>query len=156
MRSWIFIIWLLDRKLIKRRVPSYSAREVVKQQLNIQTEAFSEKYLGLPTAVGKLTIDAFEYITESARSSVNGWAEKNLSYPAEEMLIKSMFQAKPIHGMSYFLLSKGSCTKFTSIMEDFGGMVIWIRDPCIGYPRINWLFQNLKEGWVSVICRLLM
>jgi hypothetical protein len=96
---------------------------MVKQHLNIQTEAFSEKYLGLPTTVGKLISDAFEYITESARSSVNGWAKKNLSYPGKEVLIKSVIQAKPIHGMSYFLLSKGSCTKFTSVMGRF--LVKW-------------------------------
>jgi hypothetical protein len=94
-------------------------REVVKQHLNIHIEAFSEKYLGLPTAVGKLTSEAFEYITESARSSVNGWAEKNLSYPGKEVLIKSVVQAKPIHGMSCFLLSKSTCKKFTSVMGQF-------------------------------------
>jgi hypothetical protein len=91
----------------------------VKHHLNIQTKAFNEKYLELPTAVGKLTSEAFEYITESARSSVNGWAEKNLSYPGKEALLKSVVQAKPIHGMSCFLLSKSSCTKFTSVMGKF-------------------------------------
>jgi hypothetical protein len=94
-------------------------REVVKQHLNIHIAAFSEKYLGLPTAVGKLTSEAFEYITESARSSVNGWAQKNLSYPGKEALIKSVVQAKPIHGMSCFLLSKSTCKKFTSVMGQF-------------------------------------
>jgi hypothetical protein len=47
-------------------------REAVKQSLNIQIEAFSEKYLGLSTAVGRLTGEAFEYIVESARGSING------------------------------------------------------------------------------------
>jgi hypothetical protein len=51
--------------------------------VNIQVEAFSEKYLGLPTAVGKITSDAFEFIADNARSTVNGWAEKNLSYPGK-------------------------------------------------------------------------
>jgi hypothetical protein len=60
---------------------SEAHRTEVKQVLNIQTWAFSEKYLSLPTAVGKLTSEAFEYILESARSSINDWAEKNLSYP---------------------------------------------------------------------------
>jgi hypothetical protein len=39
----------------------------VKSNLNIQVEAFSEKYLGLPTAVGRLTEEAFEYIADSAK-----------------------------------------------------------------------------------------
>src|SRR5207247_92357 len=37
-------------------------RNTVKQHLNIQVEAFSERYLGLPTAVGKLTSEVFEFI----------------------------------------------------------------------------------------------
>ncbi|KAM0824602.1 hypothetical protein ACQ4PT_070100 [Festuca glaucescens] len=116
-------------QLVQVIIPAESARLAVSnlgdlglvqsKDVNIQTEAFSEKYLGLPTAVGKLTSEAFEYITESARSSVNGWAEKNLSYPGKEALLKSVIQAKPIHGMSCFLLSKGSCKKFTSVMGKF-------------------------------------
>jgi hypothetical protein len=94
-------------------------REAVKQVLNIQSEAFSEKYLGLPTAVGRLTSDAFEYIAESSRGKINGWAEKNLAYPGKEALIKSVIQAKPCHSMSCFLLSKGSCKKLTSLMSNF-------------------------------------
>ena len=82
-------------------------REAVKQILSIQSEAFSEKYLGLPTAVGKLTSDAFEYIAESSRGKINGWAEKKLAYPGKEALIKSVIRAKPCHSMSCFLLSKG-------------------------------------------------
>ena len=69
-------------------------RNAVKASLNIQVEAFSEKYLGLPTAVGRITNEAFEYITDSARSSVNGYAEKNLAYLGKELLIKSVIQAK--------------------------------------------------------------
>ena len=72
--------------------------------------------MGLPTAVGRLTSDTFEYIAESARGRINGWAEKNLAYPGKEALIKSVIQAKPCHNMSCFLLSKGSCKKLTSMM----------------------------------------
>jgi hypothetical protein len=91
-------------------------REAVKQSLNIQIEAFSEKYLGLSTAVGRLTGEAFEYIVESARGSINGWAEKNLSYPGKEALLKLLIQAKSTFSMSCFLLSKGTCKKITSLM----------------------------------------
>jgi hypothetical protein len=55
----------------------------VKMGLNIQVEAFSEKYLGLPTAVSKITSEAFEFISDKARSKVNGWAEKKSVLPRE-------------------------------------------------------------------------
>ena len=82
-------------------------------------EAFSERYLGLPTAIGRLTSEAFEYIVESGRSKMNGWAEKNLSYPGKEILLKAVIQAKPTFSMSCFLLSKGTCKKITSPMAKF-------------------------------------
>jgi hypothetical protein len=91
----------------------------VKAVLDIDVEAFSEKYLGLPTAVGRLTDEAFSYIEEGARAKMNGYAEKALSYPAKEVLIKSVIQAKPTFSMSCFLLSKSTCKKLVSLMAKF-------------------------------------
>ena len=50
---------------------------------------------------------------------MNGWAEKNLSYPGKGTLITSVIQAKATYSMSCFLLSKGSCKKLTSMMGQF-------------------------------------
>jgi hypothetical protein len=98
---------------------SDTVRTEVKQVLDISVEAFCEKYLGLPTAVGRLTNDAFEYITDSAKGQMNGWAERLLSYPAKETLLKSVIQAKSTYSMSCFELSKGSCKKLVSLMARF-------------------------------------
>jgi hypothetical protein len=91
----------------------------MKAVLDIDVEAFSEKYLGLPTAVGRLTDEAFNYITEAVRAMMNGYAEKTLSYPAKEVLIKAVIKAKPTFSMSCFLLSKGMCQKLVSLMAQF-------------------------------------
>jgi hypothetical protein len=40
----------------------------VRQTLNIEQEALTEKYLGLPTAVGRSTSEAFEFIHQESRS----------------------------------------------------------------------------------------
>jgi hypothetical protein len=68
-----------EHELIKRKVPSFFIlctpephRFVVKTSLNIQVEAISERYLGLPTEVGKITSDVFEFIADNARSKVTG------------------------------------------------------------------------------------
>jgi hypothetical protein len=87
--------------------------------LEIDFEAFTEKYLGLPTAAGRLTDESFKYIAEGSRAKLNGWAQKLMSYPAKEVLIKSVIQAKPIHSMSCFLLSKGTCKNLVSLMAKF-------------------------------------
>jgi ribonuclease HI len=94
-------------------------RVAVKEELNIQVEAFSEKYLGLPTAVGKLTSEVFDYIAERIRSKLNGRSERNLSYAAKEVLIKSVIQAMPTYSMACFLLGKGTIQKLVSLMAQF-------------------------------------
>jgi hypothetical protein len=54
--------------------------------------SFELKYLGLPTTVERIMDEAFEYITDSARGQMNGWAEKFLAYPGKEVLLKSAIQ----------------------------------------------------------------
>ncbi|KAL0346390.1 UNVERIFIED_CONTAM: hypothetical protein Scaly_1655000 [Sesamum calycinum] len=48
-----------------------------------------EKYLGLPTAIGKLKWKVFEGIKECFWKKINGWATKKLSQAGRVVLIKS-------------------------------------------------------------------
>jgi hypothetical protein len=93
-------------------------RSAVKQELDIMVEAFSEKYLGLPTAVGRLTNDEFEYICDRIKSKIAGW-EKLMSYAGKEVMIKAVLQAIPTFSMGVFLLSKGTCQKIISLIAKF-------------------------------------
>jgi hypothetical protein len=52
-----------------------SVKDKVKQSLCIHTEALREKYLGLPTAVGRSSKEAFEPIPGKIRGFINGWGE---------------------------------------------------------------------------------
>jgi hypothetical protein len=70
-------------------------------------------------AAGCRTSDEFEYIAESVRGSVNGYAEKLMTYAAKEVLIKSVLQEKTIYPMSCFQLSKGTCKKVVSVFGKF-------------------------------------
>ena len=78
-------------------------KEIVKQTTGIQSEALCEKYLGLPTAVGRSTKAAFESIPNKIRGLMGGWGEKQLSCAARETLIKSVAQAIPTYSMSCFV-----------------------------------------------------
>jgi hypothetical protein len=49
----------------------------VHQSLQIPTEALGEKYLGLPTAVGKVADGTFDYVLDRIRNFVNGWGESS-------------------------------------------------------------------------------
>jgi hypothetical protein len=86
----------------------------------------------------------FEFIADNARSKVNGWAEKNLSYPGKEALIKSVIQSMSTYSMSCFLLSKGSCQKLNSISGRFwwGGnldrrSMHWLSWEKLSVPKSN-------------------
>jgi hypothetical protein len=89
------------------------------QLTGITTEALFEKYLGLPTAVGRSTKEAFEHIPLKIRNIMGGWSEKLLSGAAKETLIKSVAQAIPTYSMSCFLLSPDTCKKITSATSNY-------------------------------------
>ena len=94
-------------------------KEAVKQSTGIQKEALSEKYLGLPTAVGRSTKTTFEAIPRKLRGLMGGWGEKQLSCEARETLIKSVAQAIPTYSMSCFVLAPSTCQKITSAISNY-------------------------------------
>jgi hypothetical protein len=57
--------------------------------LQIPNEALGGKYLGLPTSAGRGAPNSFNYVTARVRGFVGGWAEKELSCAAREVLLKA-------------------------------------------------------------------
>jgi hypothetical protein len=102
-----------------------SVKHSFKKILNIHTKALGEKYLGLPTAVGRSSKKAFEPIPTKIRGLVNGWGEKLLSCAARETLIKAVAQLILTYSMSCFLLSPETCRKITLAISNYwwGGAV---------------------------------
>jgi hypothetical protein len=102
---------------------SSNCKEEVKKEmfecLKIGKEAPEEKYLGLPTALGRSTTEAFESICSRIRNLVSGWCEKKLSAAGREFLIKAVAQSIPIYSMCCFQLSKTACRKITSAISQF-------------------------------------
>jgi hypothetical protein len=64
-------------------------KDSVKQTLGIVNEALGEKYLGLPTAVGRSTKEAFVPIPGNIWGLMGGWSEKLLRCVARETQINS-------------------------------------------------------------------
>ncbi|GJN40159.1 hypothetical protein PR202_gb29337 [Eleusine coracana subsp. coracana] len=79
-------------------------RQEVHEGLQIPTDLLRERYLGLPTSVGKVADGTFTYVATRVRSFVCGWGENELSYAAREVLIKGNAQAVPTYPMSCFKL----------------------------------------------------
>ena len=91
----------------------------LKRSLGIMVEAFSERYLGLPTAVGRITSGTFDHIDGRIRGKMNGWSEKNLACAGREVLLKTVIQAIPTYSMSCFKLTKKVCKNITSCMAKY-------------------------------------
>ena len=97
--------------------------EVLKQEmklvLNVQVESLSEKYLGLPTDVGRNKNGKLKYIKDRVWKKVQGFLEKILSSAGKDVLIKSVAQAIPTFSMSCFRLPRGLCHHINSILQKF-------------------------------------
>lgn len=75
-------------------------------ELHIETEVLADKYLGLPTAVGRSTTETFEFMPERVNNVIGSWSGREASSAGREVLLKSVAQAFPTYSMSCFLLSQ--------------------------------------------------
>jgi hypothetical protein len=109
-----------------------AVKEEVNQIMGISTEALGEKYLGLPTTVGRSTKEAFEPIPGKIRGLMGGWSEKLLSCAARETLIKSVAHAIPTYSMSCFHLAPDTWKHITSAISNY-----W-RDNSVDSRAMHW------------------
>lgn len=68
-----------------------------------------EKYLGLPTYVGREKTATFQYIKDRLAVKLKGWQGKLLSGAGKDILIWVVAQALPTYAMSCFQLTKNFC-----------------------------------------------
>ena len=78
-----------------------------------------EKYLGLPSLVGRNKKNTFKSIKDKLRKKLAGWKGKLLSKVGKEVLIKVVAQAIPTYTMSVFKLPKSLCEDLTSMIRNF-------------------------------------
>jgi hypothetical protein len=97
----------------------YQAKQIVRQELNIVIEALFDKYLGLPTAIGLSTTEAFEFMPTRIKNLVGTWSGREASWAGREILLISVAQGVPTYSMSCFLLSKTTCKKMRSVMANY-------------------------------------
>ena len=94
-------------------------RLLLKQTLQISVEAFGERYIGLPKAVGRITGGTFDHIGERIRSKLQGGVERLISCTGREVRIKAVAQSIPTYIMSCFQLTKKVCKKLASLMAKY-------------------------------------
>jgi hypothetical protein len=120
-------------------------REHLKGVIGIASEALTERYLGVPTVVGRSKDGCFQYLTERSWGKVKGLKAQGLSKAGKETLVKSVLQAVPGYAMSCFQLTKKQCQKQSSVSANF-----WWGDKD-GQRKVHWIgwdqmCKNKKQG----------
>lgn len=87
--------------------------------LGVVIVAKHEKYLGLPTFVGRKKIETFGYIKERLSKKLEGWQGKILSGAGKDLLIRVVAQSLPSYAMSCFLLTKMFCDSLHQLCAKF-------------------------------------
>ena len=135
---------------------SVVAREEICQELHIDTEALSDKYLGLPALVGAKRSDCFKHFVERIRERIGVWMAKLLSMGGKELLLKAVAQSIHVFAMSVFNIPKGVCKDITDLIAQFW----WGGD---GYKKImHWYawwkicIQKKKWAWDLQTCTTLI
>jgi hypothetical protein len=101
------------------RNTSQEARECIQRLSGVPSTQRYDKYLGLPTLVGKSRVREFQNIKDRVWKRLHDWKIKFLSQVGKEILLKAVIQAIPTYSMSIFLLPKGLCTDINSMMQKF-------------------------------------
>ena len=112
------------------------------------------KYLGLPTIIGKSKTQVFVELKDRVAKKLVGWKGKLLSIGGREILIKAIAQAVPTYTMSCFQLPKTLCKDLENMMSNF-----WWgqRDNENKIAWVSWkkmCKSKFHEGWVSETSKL--
>jgi hypothetical protein len=96
-----------------------TSRQIVKDILQVPNETLNERYLGMPSDVGRSLNGAFKHLKDRIWTHVQAWLEQLLSAAGKEVLIKLVLQAIPIFSMLCFKLPKGLCDHINSLIRNF-------------------------------------
>jgi hypothetical protein len=98
---------------------SSKTREEIQAALHLPVIQQYDKYLGLPSLVGRSKHAAFAHLKERVWTKMQGWKERLLSQAGREVLIKAVIQAIPTYTMNCFKLPKKLCLELERLIRNF-------------------------------------
>jgi hypothetical protein len=93
-------------------------QDEVRSILQVSSDVFEDKYLGLPTPDGRMHKGRFVNLQSRLCKRLMDWGDM-LSQSAREVLIKSIAQAIPTYVMGVFKLPFSVCDDLTKLIRDY-------------------------------------
>lgn len=93
--------------------------EEIKSIFQVNVVSRHEKYLGLPSMVGRKKTSFFNYIKLRVLDKISNWQSKWSSSGGKEVLIKAIAQAVPAYAMSIFKIPSGLCADIQGAIARF-------------------------------------
>ncbi|KAH9715585.1 hypothetical protein KPL71_021114 [Citrus sinensis] len=91
----------------------------IKEIFHLNVVSKHEKYLGLPSMIGRNKRNFFNDIKLRVISKLSSWQHKHFSKGGKEVLIKAIAQAVPIYAMSVFKIPQGLCDDIQKVIAKF-------------------------------------
>lgn len=94
-------------------------REAFRNIFGLNAVTKHEKYLGLPSMVGRRKISFFNEVKLRVLNKLSNWQSKNFTRGGTEVLIKAVKQAIPAYAMSVFKIRQGLCSEIEKVIARF-------------------------------------
>lgn len=113
----------------------------ITQILGVHVVEKLDKYLGIPSVVGKSKSQIFSVIRERIWKRINGWGEKTISRVGKEVLIKAVLQSIPTYIMSCFFLQGNLIHSIETAIREFwwgdgnSRKLAWVAWPQLCKPK---------------------
>ncbi|KAL6204999.1 hypothetical protein ACLB2K_022265 [Fragaria x ananassa] len=104
--------------VFSRNVPEF-LQEDFSSFMGVETVDNHEKYLGLPTYVGRKKTATFQCIKRKLGKRILNWQGKLLSGAGRDILIRVVVQSLPNYAMSVFQLTKKICEDLEQLCAKF-------------------------------------
>ena len=137
-------------------------QEKIKNSFGAQIIHKHERYLGLPTLVGRGKKKAFNRIKDLVGRKIAGWKGKLLSNAGREVLIKTIAQVTTMYTMSCFKLPNSLCRELNSLVSQFWWgqkdkerKMAWIswENMCIPKAEGKMGFKDLKAFNLALLAK---
>ncbi|KAA3470829.1 reverse transcriptase [Gossypium australe] len=128
------------------------SKDLVSTLLGVRSSSSPEKYLGLPSIVGRRKKEAFSNLVDSIAVRIDAWSTRLLSQGGKEIFIKSVLQAILTYAMSCFLFPKSLCDKIERAGKRGIHWCQW-RFLCKSKEEGGLGFRNLAQFNISLLAK---